>query len=331
MEQVAAAGLFPAVEHLQAYSDLLDTLDRNGGSGGGSENEAAVSAFEATNPGWQFNDQTVELEQLKEPLRGGGAGWFAELTLFDESSSRSGDGGSSGGAPPHRLLPMLPAHPPKRKISDVLAQFMGSARVADKGLFFACRHDDIASLSNRLHDVTSTMALTDAFTFCMAPVRASDHLSFSMLSQFAEAWARGKPTALNIRFPPTPPDNVLELSDLCTKHNIVDLYLWLSNRFPGNFVERELALRQKALAIALIQESLATMDLDLEDIANLGFRKKGPGGSGDHRKGKVGQGAMNGHKSKSSYSKPQRPPLPRRGKVAPVGHASKARVARIGV
>jgi hypothetical protein len=56
------------------------------------------------------------------------------------------------------------------------------------------------------------------------------------------------------RFPPTVPKDVVELSDLCTKHNIIDLYLWLSNRFPAHFVERELALLQKEVAIALIQQ-----------------------------------------------------------------------------
>jgi hypothetical protein len=47
---------------------------------------------------------------------------------------------------------------------------------------------------------------------------------------------------------------VVELSDLCTKHNIIDLYLWLSNRFPAHFVEREQAIAQKAFAITLIQQ-----------------------------------------------------------------------------
>ena len=56
------------------------------------------------------------------------------------------------------------------------------------------------------------------------------------------------------RFPPTVPKDVVELSDLCTKHNIIDLYLWLSNRFPDKFVEKELALNQKAFAIKLIQQ-----------------------------------------------------------------------------
>ena len=66
------------------------------------------------------------------------------------------------------------------------------------------------------------------------PVRVSDPLSLSMLLQFADAYegqADGNQWLGN-----KAPSNVLELTNLCTRHNIIDLYLWLSNRFPGNFV-----------------------------------------------------------------------------------------------
>ena len=332
---------------MQAFSDLLDKLDdddNNGTSDGKSDSSTmstsssssndrpgAVSAFDSTEPGWQFMENS-EREWKQKPLQSLSASWSADLTFFDHSKSISGGSSdnSSSKVKSQAVPPLLPSSMEdeeeassavnnNRKLSDVLSQFMTSARVVENGLFFTCRHDDIASLSNRLHEVTAPMAITDAFSFCMAPVRANDQLSFSMLSQFADAWARGKPTALNIRFPPKPPKSVVELSDLCTKHNIVDLYLWLSNRFPGNFVEREMALRQKAFAIALIQESLATLKLDLEDIENLNIRYRGPQGGPDgassnnnRKKGKDDIYAVNakGSKGKPNYSKPQRRPLP---------------------
>lgn len=85
---------------------------------------------------------------------------------------------------------------------------------------------------------------------------------------------------------PTPgshsPRDVLEFADLCSKHNVLDLYLWLSFRFPKvpappsprplphplsptlthshpqYFVERDLCLEQKAYAVGLIEQSLDT-------------------------------------------------------------------------
>jgi len=285
--------------------------------------------------------ENSEREWKQKPLQSSSAWWSADVTFFNHSASISGGSRSdrsSSSSSSNVKSPVVPSLSPlsleedeeeatspannNRKLSDVLSQFMTSARAVENGLFFTCRHDDIASLSNRLHGVTAPMAVTDAFTFCMAPVRANDQLSFSMLSQFADAWARGKPTALNIRFPPKPPKSVVELSDLCTKHNIVDLYLWLSNRFPGHFVERDMALRQKAFAIALIQESLATLKLDLEDIENLNIRHRGPGGpdgansnNSSRKKGKDDIYALNrkGGKGKPNYSKLQRRPSPPSG------------------
>ena len=78
----------------------------------------------------------------------------------------------------------------------------------------------------------------------------------NQLYQFAATYAMRKPVALNVRMSRHKPRDVIELSDLCLKHNSLDLYLWLSFRFPEFFVEQELCLEQKAFAIMAIEDSL---------------------------------------------------------------------------
>ena len=78
----------------------------------------------------------------------------------------------------------------------------------------------------------------------------------SSLYQFAATYAMRRPVALNVRLSRHKPRDVVELSDLCLKHNQLDLYLWLSFRFPEFFVEQDLCLEQKAYAITLIENSL---------------------------------------------------------------------------
>ena len=256
VQQVEAAGLFPATEHLQIFSNLLDRLDA----------EAATDAATAAAAAATFSSSSS-----------------SSSSSWDDNNDDDNAWISPPPPPPSSLAKTRAKKNPrtagdKRPLSETLAQFFSSASCAPGGAFFVCRHDDVARLANRLHDVTSPMALTDAFTFCMAPVKASDRLSFSMLRQFADAWAKGLPTALNVRFPPSAPQDVLELTDLCVKHNICDLYLWLAHRFPGNFVERELALRQKAHAIGLIQQGLREMEIDLDDIMGLRFGANRHGG-----------------------------------------------------
>ena len=78
----------------------------------------------------------------------------------------------------------------------------------------------------------------------------------NQLYQFAATYALRKPVALNVRMSRHKPRDVIELSELCLKHNSLDLYLWLSFRFPEFFVEQELCLEQKAFAIMAIEDSL---------------------------------------------------------------------------
>ena len=95
----------------------------------------------------------------------------------------------------------------------------------------------------------------------MAPVSTRDHICMHMLYQFAASYALGRPVALNIRLPRYAPRGVIELTDLCAKHSALDLYLWLSYRFPKLFIERELCLQQKSHAIAMIEEALNSTTL----------------------------------------------------------------------
>lgn len=83
----------------------------------------------------------------------------------------------------------------------------------------------------------------------------------ALLYQFAATYAMRRPVALNVRLSRQKPRDVIELSDLCTKHNSLDLYLWLSFRFPEYFVEQELCLDQKAFAINVIESSLDRPEL----------------------------------------------------------------------
>lgn len=96
------------------------------------------------------------------------------------------------------------------------------------------------------------------------------------LIQFVRAWAAGRRTCLNLRFPMAAPSNVIELTELCTKHNIVDLYLWLSNRFPGSFVERDIVVKHKEHAVSLIHKGLENLTLTIEDIESLSPRRRTP-------------------------------------------------------
>jgi len=222
VQQVEKAGLFPAVEHLQSFSDLLEEL-----------NETNTNVEEVVG-------STLKNKDKKE-----------DNELEFES--------------PRRI-----------SVANVLTEFMNSCRIPPSGDYFICEHEEIKKLSSRLHPVIGQLPLKTAYPFCQAPINTNNPLVMTFLKKFAESWAIDHPTGLNVRLPNFAPKDVLQLSDLCTRHNIIDLYLWLSNRFPFNFVEKEVAVKHKGIAIDHIQQGLKTMDIDLEDIKKMSFNPRIP-------------------------------------------------------
>lgn len=140
------------------------------------------------------------------------------------------------------------------RLSSLLERFVELAQM--DGRYFLCEHDDMATVANWLHSIP--LSLADTFVFANAPVNTRDSLAMTMLYQFAASYASMKPVALNVRLARSKPRDVLELAELCSKHNVLDLYIWLSFRFPKFFVERDICLQQKAYAVDMIEKSLDT-------------------------------------------------------------------------
>lgn len=99
------------------------------------------------------------------------------------------------------------------------------------------------------------------FTFANAPVNTRDPMMMNIVYHYAAHYALKRPVALNVRLPKDPPKDVLQLTDICLKHNIIDLYIWLALRFPDLFVERDAAIALKAIAINMIESGLESEKL----------------------------------------------------------------------
>eukprot|EP01041_Mallomonas_annulata_P007206 gene7206-14696_t len=143
------------------------------------------------------------------------------------------------------------------RLSHLLGRFVELAQM--DGRYYICDHEDMKLVSNWLHTIPMTLA--DRFTFANAPASTRDSMSMNSLYQFAATYAQGRPVALNIRLPKYKVRDVIDLTDLCAKHNILDLYLWLSFRFPKYFIERDLCIEQKEYAISLIDSALNNTSL----------------------------------------------------------------------
>jgi hypothetical protein len=139
------------------------------------------------------------------------------------------------------------------KLSLLLERFVELSQL--DGRYHLCDHADTSIVSNWLHSIP--MTLGDRFIFSNAPVSIRDESSMNVLYNFASQYAQNRPIALNVRLNRYSPKDIKDLEILCQKHNHLDLYIWLSLRFPTYFVESEKALEQKLFAVKMIKTSLS--------------------------------------------------------------------------
>ena len=163
-----------------------------------------------------------------------------------------------------------------KPLNDVVDEFAKVCTV-DESLFFFCGHHELSSASAKLDGALQrlkknvTLPVADALVFCAAPCNTNDRFALSMLANYAlahyEAVVLGKPgrIAPNVRIPNGPPRLLTGLHDLCSKHNVLDLYIWLSFRYPNTFPEANLARAQKARCIDLIAK---TLQADIVNVSN---------------------------------------------------------------
>jgi hypothetical protein len=171
---------------------------------------------------------------------------------------------------------------PIDQLSKLMSRFVEAAQLDSK--FRLSEHSDMILVSNWLQ--TIPLSLRDRysflfenilihhylvlkrlvfrirrFTFANAPVNTRDSMMMNIVYHYAAHYALKRPVALNVRLPNEPPKDVLQLTDICLKHNIIDLYIWLALRFPDLFVERDAAIALKAIAINMIECGLESEKL----------------------------------------------------------------------
>lgn len=138
-----------------------------------------------------------------------------------------------------------------------IEQFGQMARL--KGDFFMCRRTQIQFIAKQLSDLP--LSINDKYTFCMSPVNENCSRSLTILKNFAQKHAMGEVSGLNLRtVVPKQAKSFDDLSRLCSIHSELELFLWLTLKFPGNAMEQRLAEAIRERATSHINEGLAATD-----------------------------------------------------------------------
>ncbi|KAI5648106.1 hypothetical protein M9H77_34111 [Catharanthus roseus] len=117
---------------------------------------------------------------------------------------------------------------PDATFSHILEKFTENCRL--DGSYFLCNHLHIKKVANMLEKVKG-LSLEDRFNFCFAPVNIRDPKAMYHLLRFASLYSQKLPVNIAMGVPASTARNDSELLDLETKHQVLSMYLWLSNHF----------------------------------------------------------------------------------------------------
>ncbi|XP_065856741.1 DExH-box ATP-dependent RNA helicase DExH18, mitochondrial isoform X2 [Euphorbia lathyris] len=135
---------------------------------------------------------------------------------------------------------------PNVTFPQLLEKFGENCRV--DGSYFLCRHDHIKKVANMLEKIQG-LSLEDRFNFCFSPVNIRDPKAMYYLLRFASSYSQKVPVSIAMGMPKGSARNDSELLDLETRHQVLSMYLWLSNQFE--FERFPYAKRAEAMAVEI--------------------------------------------------------------------------------
>lgn len=133
-------------------------------------------------------------------------------------------------------------HLPNSTLSNLIDIFIALCTV-DDSLYFMCNIEDFKFLADMIQHVP--LPLRARYVFCCAPINRKMPFVCSMFLKFARQFSKNQPVTFDwlcstIGWPFSLPKTILDLVHLETVFDVLDLYLWLSYRFPDMFPDKNL-------------------------------------------------------------------------------------------
>ncbi|XP_031787332.1 ATP-dependent RNA helicase SUV3 homolog, mitochondrial [Nasonia vitripennis] len=149
-------------------------------------------------------------------------------------------------------------HLPKAPLSNLMDIFVSLCTV-DDSMYFMCNIDDFKFLADMIEHVP--LPLRARYVFCCAPINRKLPFVCTMFLKFARQYCKNEPITFNwlclhIGWPLTSPKTLIDLVHLEAVFDVLDLYLWLSYRFPDLFPEPNMVQDMQKELDSVIQQSI---------------------------------------------------------------------------
>ena len=144
---------------------------------------------------------------------------------------------TAGLHPTFDQIEMYAYHLPHASLAN-LVDIFASLSAVDGNLYSLCKMLDFKFLADMIEHIR--LPLKAKYTFCCAPINQRMPLVCTMFMKIIRQYSRGSLITFDwlchqMGWPFSPPETILDLVNLEAVHDVFDLYLWLSYRFPVSF------------------------------------------------------------------------------------------------
>ncbi|XP_034684675.1 ATP-dependent RNA helicase SUV3, mitochondrial isoform X2 [Vitis riparia] len=154
--------------------------------------------------------------------------------------------------PTFDLLFMHSRFHPTKSLYQMLEHFVDNAKLSSN--YFIADCEEMLKVAAIVDEFP--LGLHDKYLFVISPVDMNNDISSQGLIQFAQTYAKKGIVRLREIFTPGTlqvPKSHSALKELESIYQVLDLYVWLSFRLEDSFLDRELALSQRAICSMLIE------------------------------------------------------------------------------
>ena len=152
-------------------------------------------------------------------------------------------------------------HLPQATLTNLINIFV-SLSTLDNSLYALCHLDDFKFLADIIEHIR--MPLKAKYTFCCAPINRHSPFVCTMFLKVARQFSLGELVTFDwlsnhLGWPFSPPLTILDLVQLEAAHDVFDVYLWLSYRFPDMFPDVEVVRTVQKELDAIIEEGVSNI------------------------------------------------------------------------
>ncbi|XP_035219000.1 ATP-dependent RNA helicase SUV3 homolog, mitochondrial-like isoform X3 [Stegodyphus dumicola] len=149
-------------------------------------------------------------------------------------------------------------HLPQATLSNLIDIFV-SLCMMDTSSYFMCDTEGFKYLADKIQHVP--LPLRARYVFCCAPINRRQPYVCTMFLKFSNQYSQNKPMTeeilcKTIGWPFSPPQNIIQLVHQEAVFDVLDLYLWLSYRFPDLFPDVQAVRKIQRQLDEIIQQGV---------------------------------------------------------------------------